>query len=159
MEHREFLADGRVDPRPAFADALLHALQQSNGPILVWSAFEAHRLTELAAALPDRAAELAAVQARLVDLLPIVREHVYHPEFAGSFSLKRVAPVLAPAVRYDDLDGVADGGAAATALVRLARGAVESVDEEAALRRALLEYCRRDTLALVELHRQLRTWP
>jgi hypothetical protein len=84
---------------------------------------------------------------------------VYHPGFAGSFSIKRVAPVLASAVRYDDLDGVADGGAAATALVRLARGAVESVDEEAALRRALLIYCRRDTLALVELHRQLRTWP
>jgi hypothetical protein len=159
VTHHEFLADTQADPRPAFADALLHAMHQSHGPILVWSAFEAHRLTELAAALPDRAAALAAVQARLVDLLPIVREHVYHPGFAGSFSIKRVAPVLAPAVRYDDLDGVADGGAAATALARLARGAVESVDEEAALRRALLEYCRRDTLALVELHRQLRTWP
>ena len=100
--HHEFLADTRSDPRPAFADALLHALHQSNGPILVWSAFESSRLTELADALPDRAAEIAAVQARLVDLLPIVREHVYHPEFAGSFSIKRVAPVLAPAVRYDD---------------------------------------------------------
>jgi hypothetical protein len=51
---------------------------------------------------------------------------------------------------------VSDGGAAASALVRLALGAVESAEEEAALRRALLEYCRRDTLALLEVHRALR---
>ena len=159
VTHHEFLADTRADPRPAFADALLHALRQSSGPILVWSTFESYRLVELADALPDRAAEIEAVQARLVDLLPIVREHVYHPEFAGSFSIKRVAPVLAPEVRYDDLEGVADGGAAATALLRLARGAIESADEEARLRRALLEYCGRDTLALLELHRQLRRLP
>ena len=44
VTHHEFLADTQADPRPAFADALLHALHQSNGPILVWSAFEAHRL-------------------------------------------------------------------------------------------------------------------
>ena len=74
----------------------------------------------------------------------------------GSFSIKRVAPVLAPAVGYDDLDGVADGAAAAMALERLARGMVESSDEQAALRRALLAYCKRDTLALVEVHAELR---
>ncbi len=156
VTHHEFLADARADPRPAFAAALLDVLGRPNGPILVWSGFESCRLADLAAALPDRAHELEAVQARLIDLLPIVREHVYHPEFFGSFSIKNVAPVLAPAVRYDDLEGIADGGAAATALVRLARGAVESADEEAALRRALLEYCRRDTLALVEVHAELR---
>jgi hypothetical protein len=156
VTHRAFLADARTDPRAAFADSLLAALREPNGPILVWSAFEACRLRELAVAIPEHGAEITAVQARLVDLLPLVREHVYHPEFGGSFSIKRVAPVLAPGVRYDDLDGVADGGAAATALVRLARGLVESPSEEAALRRELLEYCRRDTLALLELHAELR---
>jgi hypothetical protein len=122
----------------------------------VWSAFESCRLADLAVALPDRANGLTAVQERLVDLLPIVREQTYHPEFLGSCSIKSVAPVLALAARYDDSEGVAEGGAAATALVRLARGAVESADEEAALRRALLEYCRRDTLALLALHQELR---
>src|SRR5262249_59921534 len=91
-----------------------------------------------------------------VDLLPVVREHVYHPAFMGSFSIKRVAPVLAPAVGYDDLEGVADGAAAATALARLARGMLESADEEAALRRSLLADCKRDTLALLEVHAALR---
>ena len=154
--HREFLADGRSDPRPAFAKTLLAALRDRRAPILVWSSFESSRLGELADALPEHAADIHHVRTRLVDLLPIVRGHVGHPEFGGSFSLKQVAPVLAPAIAYDDLDGVSDGGEASVALMRLARGAVESAEEEAALRSALLEYCRRDTLALVQVHRALR---
>jgi hypothetical protein len=153
--HREFLADGRADPRPEFARSLLAALRHRRAPILVWSSFESNRLTELAAALPQHAAELAAVRSRLVDLLPIVRSHVGHPEFGGSFSLKHVAPVLAPSVDYDDLDGVSEGGEASRALIGLALGAFGSAEEEAAVRCALLEYCRRDTLALVELHHAL----
>jgi hypothetical protein len=159
VRHREFLADCRSDPRPAFARTLLRALRHRDSPILVWSGFESSRLGELAEALPEHAAEIARVRARLFDLHPIVRGHVGHPDFGGSFSLKRVAPVLAPAIAYDDLDGVSDGGEASTALVRLALGAVASAEEEAALRGALLEYCRRDTLALVELHRMLRRLP
>ena len=54
--------------------------------------------------------------------------------------------------------GVSGLGAkeASTALVRLALGAFESAEEETAVRRALLEYCGRDTLALLEVHRVLR---
>jgi hypothetical protein len=156
VRHREFLADGRSDPRPAFAFSLLAALRHRHAPILVWSRFESSRLAELAEALPEHAAEIAGVRARLFDLHPIVRGHVGHPDFGGSFSLKNVAPVLAPSVGYDDLNGVSDGGEASTALVRLAMSAFESAEEEAALRRALLEYCGRDTLALLELHRALR---
>jgi predicted RecB family nuclease len=154
--HREFLADGRTDPRPEFARTLLAALRHRRQPILVWSSFESSRLAELATAQPEYSAEIAGVRARLVDLHPIVRGHVGHPEFGGSFSLKSVAPALAPEIAYDDLDGVSDGGEASTALVRLALGAFESAEEETAMRCALLEYCGRDTLALLELHRALR---
>ncbi len=153
--HREFLAGGRTDPRPEFARTLLAALRHRRAPILVWSGFESNRLADLAATLPEHAADLAAVRSRLVDLLPIVRGHVAHPEFGGSFGLKQVAPVLAPSIGYDDLGGVSDGGEASSALVSLALGASESEEEEVALRHALLEYCRRDTLALVEVHRAL----
>jgi hypothetical protein len=153
--HREFLADAHSDPRPEFARTLLAALRHRKTPVMVWSSFESARLGEVAAALPEHAREIAGVQARLVDLLPIVRQHVAHQDFAGSFSLKQVAPVLAPAFGYDDLDGVSDGGEASQALVRLALGAVESAEDEATLRRALLAYCARDTLALLEVHRAL----
>jgi len=153
--HREFLADGRTDPRPEFARTLLAALRHRRAPILVWSRFESNRLADLAAPLPEHASDLDDVRARLVDLLAIVRGHVAHPDFGGSFSLKQVAPVLAPSIGYDDLDGVSDGGEASSALVSLALGAFESAEEEGTLRRALLEYCQRDTLALLEVHRAL----
>src|SRR5262249_35954775 len=146
-------------PRPEFARRLLAALHHRRAPILVWSGFESNRLTDLAATLPEHAADLAGVQARLVDLLAIVRGHVAHPDFGGSFSLKQVAPVLAPSIGYDDLDGVSDGGEASSALVSLAIGTFESAEEEEALRRALLEYCQRDTLALLEVHRALGRLP
>ena len=37
-----------------------------------------------------------AIRARLVDFEKIVRKHVYHLDFAGSFSLKKVVPALVP---------------------------------------------------------------
>lgn len=156
--HREFLADAETgaDPRPAFAESLLAAVEaHAELPILVYSPYEARTLRDLVAHLPHLADRLEAVRARLVDLLPVVREHVYHPGFGGSFSLKSVAPALAPGFGYDDLEEIADGDAAGQAFQGLlANGA--SPDEAARIRAALLAYCERDTLALVEVHRALR---
>ena len=117
---------------------------------------ESRALDELASALPDLAGGLAALRERVRDLYPLVRGGVYHTGFRGSFSLKRVAPALDPAFGYADLVAVADGGAAAAAYERIAAGGA-SADEEATTRRALLAYCRRDTEALVSLHRSLRS--
>lgn len=151
LTHAAFLAPLDQDPRRAVAETLLAALAGTTGPVLVYSDFESRRLAELAAALPDLNAPLQAVRARLVDLLPVVREHVYAPAFGNGFSLKRVAPALAREIGYDDLD-VADGADAGDALARLARGDTDGP----LLRAALLAYCARDTFALVEVHRRLR---
>jgi len=67
--------------------------------------------------------------------------------------VKAVAPALAPGFSYDHLEGISDGNAASDAFLTIARGAA---DDETVLRQALLAYCRRDTLAMVELHRALR---
>ena len=96
VEHREFLAEGGADPRPALADALIGALGDDAAPIVVWSDYEDRMLAGLADALPDRALALVDLRGRLLDLLPVVRGHLYHPGFEGSYSLKRVAPALAP---------------------------------------------------------------
>lgn len=69
-------------------------------------------------ALPERAQDLADVERRLVDLLPIIRHHVYHPSFEGSFSLKRVLPALVPGLRYDAMD-IAEGKAASKELAEV----------------------------------------
>jgi Domain of unknown function(DUF2779) len=49
-------------------------------------------LWELAAWLPEFAGWIKSIQRRLWDLLPVVRNNVYQPAFAGSYSLKAVLP-------------------------------------------------------------------
>jgi hypothetical protein len=66
-----------------------------------------------------------------------------------------VAPALCPGFGYGDLEGIADGLAASAAFLRLASGEVRDRMEIDAVRAALLAYCRRDTLAMVEVHRAL----
>lgn len=154
--HEEFLADGRTDPRRAVAEALLASTRGDDRPILVYSDYESDVLAELALTLPDLAADLEAVRARLRDLLPIMRAHVYHAEFRGSFSLKAVTPALVPGFGYGDLDAIHDGAQATTEFARIVTGNC-AADEEARVRRALRAYCARDTEALVRLHEALRT--
>lgn len=156
LTHREFLADGAGDPRRQFAETLIAALEDSNSPIVVYSAYEQSRLRELAAIFPDLRLSLEAVIARLADLLPVVRSAVYLPAFDFSFSIKTVGPALCPDLSYDNLEGVADGIAAAGAFLRIASGVVTTRDEVEQLRSQLLAYCERDTLAMVKAHEALR---
>ena len=153
--HQAFLAPGDGDPRRAFAETLIEALDGSATPIIVYSAYEGTRLRELAAIFPDLAAALTAIAGRLCDLLPVVRGAVYFPGFAFSNSIKTVAPALCPGFGYRDLEDIADGSAAAAALLQLASGILTDPGEVDQLRAALLAYCERDTLAMVEVHRAL----
>jgi hypothetical protein len=155
LNHKEFLADGCGDPRQQFAETLVDALACSDDPIIVYSAYEQTRLKELAEDFLDLSDALNALITRLVDLLPIVRSAVYFPEFDFSNSIKSVAPALCPGFSYDDLDGVADGGAASVAFWQLASGRITDPREAGRLRAELLAYCKRDTLAMVEVHRAL----
>jgi predicted RecB family nuclease len=154
-EHFEFLARDASDLRHEFIDSLCAALGDS-GSIAVYNAqFESQRLSELAAWLPEFAEQIKKIRARLWDLLPIVRNHVYHPAFAGSYSLKAVLPALVPSLTYDGME-VASGQDAGLAWERLVRGGLDS-DERDRIRKALLEYCRQDTLALAKLVTKLQS--
>jgi hypothetical protein len=149
--HYEYLAEGDADPRDALARHLLASTQHA-ATVLAWSAgFERGRIHELAEQLPHLAEPLRALEDRVVDLLQIVRAHVYHPEFHGSFSLKNVGPALVPDLAYSDLE-VADGATASLHLERyLLRTDELSDQEQEELRAALLAYCKRDTELLVRL--------
>lgn len=154
LAHAAFLASGADDPRRAFAETLVAALDGSGLPIIVYSSYEQTRLRELAQGMPDLAASLEVIVGRLVDLLPVVRGAVYLPGFGFSNSIKAVAPALAPGFGYDDLPGIADGSTAAAAFLQLASGSLLP-STQALVRTELLAYCKRDTMAMVEVHRAL----
>lgn len=148
--HQEFLGLDGADPSRAFAQALLAACGQ-HGPVFVYNAaFEQRILRELAERLPGMAAALMALHERVVDLLPVARQHYYHPSQQGSWSIKAVLPALCPGLRYDDLDGVQDGGAAQQAYLEAIAPAT-SAARKAELEHQLLAYCRLDTWAMVQL--------
>jgi predicted RecB family nuclease len=152
-EHYEFLATDADDPRRGFITSLCAALDGS-GSILVYSSFECQRLAELASWLPEFSDRINAIQARLFDLLPVVREHTYHPAYAGSYSIKSVLPALVPEMTYDGMV-VANGQAAGLAWKALVHGGLEQ-NERDRITKALLDYCGQDTLALLRLHEVLR---
>jgi hypothetical protein len=150
LEQREFLDTSGQDPSRAFAKALLAACGE-RGPIFVYNAsFETARIRELAERLPRSAQALLALNERVVDLLPVAREHYYHPNQQGSWSIKAVLPALCPDLDYGDLEGVQDGGMAQAAFLE-AVALETSKARKAQIERQLLDYCRLDTYALVRL--------
>jgi predicted RecB family nuclease len=155
LTHNEWLADGPADPRETMARKIIEFTSGARTILAYHAPFERSRIQELMEHLPHLRAKLESVEARLVDLLPLVRDHVYHPRFAGSFGLKSVAPVLAPSVDYDQLE-VAEGGAASQLLYDLLlKPDAMGERERARARRDLLRYCATDTRALAEVHRGL----
>ncbi len=148
LRQEEFLAEGPDDPRRALTVALLAALG-TRGPILVWSDFEKTQLRELAKALPDFARRIEKVVARLVDLRRLANDHYYHPAMLGSWSIKAVLPTIAPKLSYDGLN-VANGTMAQKAFSKLLSSDIPEKDRQS-LRRDLLKYCERDTLAMVKI--------
>ena len=114
---------------------------------------ESERLKELAKTFPDLAEPLLSVDARILDLLDFVREGCYHPDFHGSRSLKKVAPLLATAIDYENLDLHA-GMDAMDAYEKIIDPATED-EERQRLREGLRLYCGMDTLATLEVFKRL----
>jgi predicted RecB family nuclease len=154
--HHEWLAEGPGDPRPALAERLVTACRGARTVVAYNAPFERRCLEHLGAAVPHYAGALRGIADRLMDLLPVMRSHVYHPDFGGSFRLKKVAPALAPELRYDGL-AIRDGQFASLELVRLLfDGAAAEDDAKGRLRADLQRYCSQDTWALVKVLERLR---
>lgn len=153
--HEEFFLDTSGDsPLTAFADRLVEVLGEK-GPVLVWNkGFEGSRIAALAKRFPKRRAALLRILERLVDLLPIYRDHYYHRDMLGSWSIKNVLPTIAPDLAYGDL-AVGDGGAAQGAWHEAIHSET-SPERREELRKHLLDYCGRDTMAMVRLARWRR---
>ena len=85
-----------------------------------------------------------------------MRDHVYHPGFQGSFSLKYILTPLLPELTYDDLV-IIDGLVASVKIGRLLFVAGKlSAEQREKTRQDLLDYCQRDTWATVRLVEVLR---
>jgi predicted RecB family nuclease len=148
--HAEFLAEGPDDARPKLAKAMVEATANAER-VVMYTSFEKTRIRSLQQTVPALRAELEALEAKLIDLHPVIQHHVYHPAFEGSFSLKYVLPALVPGVSYKDLV-IVNGLVASVEIARLlfVAGMIPEA-ERARVRQDLLDYCERDTWAMVKL--------
>jgi hypothetical protein len=150
LEHEAFLDISGEDPSNAFAQALIAACGE-RGPIFVYHAsFENSRLRELATRFPRLATSLNAIVDRVVDLLPVVRDHYYHPSQKGRWSIKSVLPAMCPDLNYSDLDGVQDGGMAMQAFLEVIDPQTNQLRKEE-IEQQLFKYCELDTYAMMRI--------
>lgn len=152
LEHREFLFDQDADPRQAFIDEMLKTLPTEGSIVVYHQTYEISKLKELAKDFPQHAASINLLLPRIVDLKKVIEESVYHPEFQGSYSIKKVAPVLlGQSVSYERL-AVGDGMEAVCRyqeLIELSHNDQRRDD----IHKHLLEYCKQDTYLMVLLHK------
>lgn len=153
VHHEAYLCGDPVDPREDLTTALLKSVGET-GSICVYSGYERSVLERLAETRPSVRAQLKQVIARLWDLYEVIKGHYYHPGFRGSYSIKDVLPAVVPTLHYDDLE-IQDGSLAARAYYRMVFEESDWV-ERLRIRDALLQYCMRDTQAMLEIRRALR---
>ncbi len=133
---------------------MLAQLKKDIGPkgtVIAWFAsFEKTRNEEMAKMEPAYADFLKSVNDRVFDLMLIFKfknQMYIKSEFKKLASLKIVLPVLCPELSYESLAIRAGGEASASWPVLT--GNIASAKEKAELEKNMLDYCRRDTDAMV----------
>jgi hypothetical protein len=149
MEHAEFLDLTGEPPMRALAEQMITDLE-TQGPVLMYTDYERRVINGLAAMFPDLASALRAIVDRLVDLFPVTKNNYYHPDMAGSWSIKAVLPTIAPDMDYAKLEGIQEGMGASLAYLE-AINPETSTARKAEIREELLKYCKHDTEAMVRL--------
>ena len=149
VRHVEYLHTTQDDPRLALAGQLVGHLGEVGSVVVYNARFERGVLHELARALPQHQQALRGMMARLWDQLDIFREEYLDPAFEGSNSIKKVLPVLVPALSYEDLT-VKRGDQAQSVWQALLQSKDPVRRQE--LADNLRAYCHRDTLAMTAIH-------
>ncbi len=149
LQHSEFLAEAGQDPRPEFIERLLKDTKEPGDMLVYNKSFEITRLKEIARDFPKYTKEINERILRIKDLMiPFQRKWYYTPEMQGSYSIKYVLPALVPELSYDELE-IKEGGSASMSFEGLfSETDLFKVQET---RKNLLEYCKMDTLAMVEI--------
>ena len=156
-EHYEFLAEPDVDPRRQLIEQLLELIPEDVCVLTYNQTFEKGVLRALAELFPDLSGAINKRLENVRDLMvPFRRRDVYRWQMRGSYSIKEVLPSMVPELSYAGME-IADGMAAMQAYHDMC--SLEPGDELDQLRKAMLEYCRLDTLAMVRILEELHTLP
>lgn len=157
MRHSEYLSRGGDAPPRLLAEHLRQAMTDGIGTVFVWfEGFEKARNSEMAEMFPDLADFFNEVNEKTCDLMKIFADNLYiHPDFKGKTSIKKVLPVLVPELSYTEL-GIGDGMSATIKWFHAATRKSLTDEERQTIFNDLHEYCKLDTIAMVEIYNVLR---
>ena len=153
LEHKEYLAEVEDENIIRnFAESMIKDLPE-NGSVIVYNkAFEATRNKEMGEMYPDLKSEMDRINSNMVDLMiPFKNRDYYTKEMKGSYSIKYVLPALYPddpELDYSELSMIHKGDEASNAFLSLKD---KTSEEQEKIRKALLEYCKLDTYAMVKI--------
>ncbi len=151
LSHVEYLAEApgrRYELALALRDAI-----EDEGTCISWhKSFEIGCNKRLGSAFPEFESFMKSINERTEDLRDVFKSDYVDIGFNGSTSIKSVLPVLCPDLSYDGM-AVGNGGTAMAAWLSMTREA--DPDERTRKREELLEYCKLDTFAMVEIYRFL----
>ncbi len=152
VEHFEYIADHKRDCRRTITENLINIFGNT-GSIITYSSFEKNIILKLGELYPELMDKLKLIADRIVDFEEILRNNYYDRRFHGRTSIKKVLPIMIPEMNYDSFK-IGEGDIALSAFAYMAMG-LYNEDKIKETKKNLLEYCKQDTLALVEMHKFL----
>lgn len=168
-DHYGYLADSLNDCREELVKKLC-SLITTPGTVLVYnSSFEKNRLRELATIFPEYKDKLDYINNMVFDLLDVIKSNkkiymnlgyseedskifnFYHEDLNGSFSIKKVLPIFSD-LSYKNLE-VSNGVEAYSTYLTFDK--LNDAEKKDAYNN-LIEYCKQDTWAMVEILHHLK---
>lgn len=154
LKHIEYLHTENTDPSAAVAKLLCESIDPS-GTVLAWNVgFERSVTEELAARVPTHEKTLRRICTQMQDLMDIFsNQHYVHKGFGGRVAIEAVMQVMLPNMTYDHLPYTGqDVGFVWWGDIASSPQSTERSEKI----RLILEYCKQDTLVMVEIWRILK---
>lgn len=155
LEQFEFLKVSAEDPSEEIAK-LLEQHIEPKGTVIVWfQTFEKGVHKEIGERLTQYRPLMERINSQVYDLMEIFsKRHYVHPGFRGSASIKKVLPVIAPELTYEDLS-IREGMQASNSWWEMITSGTSQA-RKGEIEKGLKEYCGRDTYAMYVIWDHLR---
>ncbi|MEA3429287.1 MAG: DUF2779 domain-containing protein [Thermodesulfobacteriota bacterium] len=154
LKHHEFLASPNCDQRKELTEKLINEIPD-NACVLAYNmSFEVKILESMAVWFPEHSDRIENITGNMKDLMaPFRSKDCYLWQMNGSYSIKAGLPALIPELSYDEME-ISNGGMAMDAYSTMRQ--TEDLKELERIRKALLTYCKLDTLGMVRIVEKLR---
>ena len=152
VNHWEFLATEKKDYRKDCIEKLINIVSKDSSKIVVYNqSFEKSILKQLGDIFPELVEFTNDIINRVIDLKVFINDNYYHPDFQGSYSLKKVLPALLPKEKKYNEGEVSDGEQAQESFYNLLF-VEKNLENKKIITQNLLDYCKKDTESLLLIY-------